>query len=257
LSAIALFIRLSASFTSSSLGAVIVLIVGSLQIHPDDRHLVSAIGHRALENRIDLANSLLSYRQPAYLVVPVLIQEIGRLGSRHDLELELTGDGERPMFMNIAYSIIREIERGRLKPGDPLPGTRALSTSLKVHRNTVDAAYQELTMQGWLVARPSRGTFVANDLPEPAGGETLPPTLRAPLDPVGPRHGTSKAARFGRRTGRTAHAGHLAGKGVPNCADVAGLRRRRRLRRPSWYHQAAHGPVKLSHLRAGANRLGE
>lgn len=107
------------------------------------------------------------------------------MGSRHDLELELTGDGERPVFMNIAYSIIREIERGRLKPGDPLPGTRALSTSLKVHRNTVDAAYQELTMRGWLVARPSRGTFVANDLPEPAGGETLPPTLRAPLDPVG------------------------------------------------------------------------
>ncbi len=107
------------------------------------------------------------------------------MGSRHDLKLELTGDGERPMFMNIAYSIIREIERGRLKPGDPLPGTRALSTSLKVHRNTVDAAYQELTMQGWLVARPSRGTFVANDLPEPAGGETPPPTLRAPLDPVG------------------------------------------------------------------------
>lgn len=105
--------------------------------------------------------------------------------SRHDLKLELTGDGERPVFMNIAYSIIREIERGRLKPGDPLPGTRALSTSLKVHRNTVDAAYQELTMQGWLVARPSRGTFVADDLPEPAGGEALPPTLRAPPDSAG------------------------------------------------------------------------
>jgi GntR family transcriptional regulator/MocR family aminotransferase len=41
-----------------------------------------------------------------------------------------------------------------------------LAKSLKLHRNTVDAAYQELTMQGWLVAEPSRGTFVARDLPE-------------------------------------------------------------------------------------------
>jgi GntR family transcriptional regulator/MocR family aminotransferase len=80
--------------------------------------------------------------------------------------IELSEDGGRPIFINLASSILREIERGRLKPGDALPGTRVLAKSLKLHRNTVDAAYQELTMQGWLVAEPSRGTFVAHDLPE-------------------------------------------------------------------------------------------
>jgi hypothetical protein len=34
--------------------------------------------------------------------------------------------------------------------------------------NTVDAAYHELAMQGWLIAEPSRGTFVATDLPDMA-----------------------------------------------------------------------------------------
>jgi GntR family transcriptional regulator/MocR family aminotransferase len=86
--------------------------------------------------------------------------------------IELPEDSGRPIFIKLASSILREIERGRLKPGDALPGTRALARSLKLHRNTVDAAYQELTMQGWLVAESSRGTFVARDLPEfkPASG---------------------------------------------------------------------------------------
>ena len=93
--------------------------------------------------------------------------------------IELSENNGQPIFINLASSILREIERGRLKPGDALPGTRVLAKSLKVHRNTVDAAYHELTMQGWLVAEPSRGTFVARDLPE----------LKSDLDtvPVGPQ----------------------------------------------------------------------
>jgi len=79
--------------------------------------------------------------------------------------LELEKDSAKPIFLNLASVIIREIERGRLKPGAALPGTRSLSRSLGIHRNTVDAAYQELVQQGWVVARPSQGTFVAQDLP--------------------------------------------------------------------------------------------
>jgi GntR family transcriptional regulator/MocR family aminotransferase len=80
----------------------------------------------------------------------------------------------KPIFLKLASAILREIERGRLKPGDALPGTRALAKTLGIHRNTVDAAYQELTLQGWLVARPSRGTFVADDLPDMDESHRLP-----------------------------------------------------------------------------------
>lgn len=85
---------------------------------------------------------------------------------RSAVVIELIEDTARPLFINLAGSVIREIERGRLKPGDRLPGTRALAGALGIHRNTVDAAYQELVLQGWLTAEASRGTFVARDLPD-------------------------------------------------------------------------------------------
>jgi GntR family transcriptional regulator/MocR family aminotransferase len=96
------------------------------------------------------------------------------MGKRADISIELPEKGAQPVFLAIAASIVGEIERGRLKPGDALPGTRAMAGKLKVHRNTVDAAFHELTMQGWLVARPSRGTFVAQDLP---GAPKSPPKI--------------------------------------------------------------------------------
>lgn len=103
---------------------------------------------------------------------------------RSAIVIELIEDPARPLFINLASSVIREIERGRLKPGDRLPGTRALARTLGVHRNTVDAAYQELVLQGWLTAEASRGTFVARDLPDPATQnwgvrKTAPPAASA------------------------------------------------------------------------------
>jgi GntR family transcriptional regulator / MocR family aminotransferase len=88
------------------------------------------------------------------------------MGKGATLAIEVKREGREPIFLALSRAIIAEIERGRLKPGDPLPGTRALSCSLTLNRNTVDAAYHELIMQGWLVTEASRGTFVARDLPD-------------------------------------------------------------------------------------------
>lgn len=88
------------------------------------------------------------------------------MGKGTTLAIEVKPQPREPVFLALARTIIQEIERGRLKAGSPLPGTRALSRTLKLNRNTVDAAYHELAMQGWLVTEPSRGTFVASDLPD-------------------------------------------------------------------------------------------
>lgn len=88
------------------------------------------------------------------------------MGKGTTLAIEVKPQEREPIFLALARAITEEIERGRLKPRDPLPGTRALSRTLKLNRNTVDAAYHELTMQGWLATEPSRGTFVAEDLPD-------------------------------------------------------------------------------------------
>lgn len=85
------------------------------------------------------------------------------------LALDLDRDRRVPPFLQIARAIIDAIRSGRLKPGDPLPGSRPLADTLQVHRNTVIAAIAELVAQGWLETQPARGTFVARALPPTTG----------------------------------------------------------------------------------------
>jgi GntR family transcriptional regulator/MocR family aminotransferase len=66
----------------------------------------------------------------------------------------------------IARALTAEIQRGRLRPGDRLPGSRTLARALQVHRQTVVAAIDELVAEGWLVSKRASGVFVAS-LPEP------------------------------------------------------------------------------------------
>jgi GntR family transcriptional regulator/MocR family aminotransferase len=84
------------------------------------------------------------------------------------LPIELDPDASKPLFLRIARALIRDIERGRLHPGDRLPGTRTLAKQLAVHRKTAVAAYDELALQGWIVLQPSRGASVSLSLPDPA-----------------------------------------------------------------------------------------
>jgi GntR family transcriptional regulator/MocR family aminotransferase len=74
-----------------------------------------------------------------------------------------------PPFLQIARSLAGDIQRGRLRPGDRLPGSRRLAASLQVHRNTVLAALAELTAEGWIETTPARGTFVARTIVIPRG----------------------------------------------------------------------------------------
>ena len=50
-----------------------------------------------------------------------------------------------PIYLAIARAIVADIQRGRLAPGDALPGTRSLAQQLGIHRNTLSkrvAGYQ-------------------------------------------------------------------------------------------------------------------
>ena len=71
-----------------------------------------------------------------------------------------------PTFLRIARAVADDIKRGRLRAGDPLPGSRSLADSLGVHRNTVLAAYRELAAEGWIDSEEARGTFVSASIPD-------------------------------------------------------------------------------------------
>lgn len=104
----------------------------------------------------------------------------------------LAGDSATPLFLRIARAVITDIERGRLKAGAKMPGTRTLAADLCVHRKTVVAAYEELVLQGWITTRPSRGAIVALDLqvpdrsarPVPAARPETPSAVGGPSETV-------------------------------------------------------------------------
>ena len=93
-----------------------------------------------------------------------------------DLVLAVERNAALPPFLQIARALAADIQRGRLSPGDRLPGSRRLAASLDVHRNTVLAALAELVAEGWIETVQGRGTFVARAIPD-RGGRPFSPRL--------------------------------------------------------------------------------
>ncbi len=111
---------------------------------------------------------------------------------RWELTVALDPRREQPLFLQLANAIAEDIRRGRLKPGEPLPGTRELAEALDVNRNTVVAGYDELAAEGLVSTRVGGGTFVAEAAPRlrPAPPPAIDaPTYRLapPLAPPPPR----------------------------------------------------------------------
>ncbi len=94
--------------------------------------------------------------------------------------------GERMPLYRQVYRRIRELVLdGSLSRGSRLPSTRTLAADLGLSRNTVLAAVEQLTFEGYLISRVGDGTYVAAVLPEDlekprwprtgdAGGEPQP-----------------------------------------------------------------------------------
>jgi GntR family transcriptional regulator / MocR family aminotransferase len=92
----------------------------------------------------------------------------------------LQASSAMPLYLQIVHGLIQEIERGRLQPGTYLPSSRAMATSLGVNRKTVVLAYEDLIAQGWLLAVGTRGTVVADYLPEMSSRRARPPVTTVP-----------------------------------------------------------------------------
>lgn len=71
-----------------------------------------------------------------------------------------------PVYLQIAGEIIALIQRGSIRPGAQLPGSRELAGQLQIQRKTVRAAYDELYAQSWIETKPRKGVFVVSHLPE-------------------------------------------------------------------------------------------
>lgn len=84
-------------------------------------------------------------------------------------------------YERVAASIQQDIKAGRLKPGDKLPGNRALAEQYNVALGTAQNALRYLQDEGWLVATPSVGVFVAEAPPVDNGAVMSTADIRRAL----------------------------------------------------------------------------
>ncbi|MFB0952155.1 MAG: PLP-dependent aminotransferase family protein, partial [Rhodospirillales bacterium] len=91
-----------------------------------------------------------------------------------------------PMHRQIYDQIRDTILGGRLSPGGRLPSTRALADELKVSRNTVLSAFDQLFAEGYTEGQIGSGTQVSRILPEDVLAARASPKNRDELhfDPV-------------------------------------------------------------------------
>lgn len=83
-----------------------------------------------------------------------------------DFKIQLDEKSDKAIYLQIADAIIKDIQSGRLKIGDALPGSRNMAQLLKVNRNTIVEALNVLLIEGWLISKERQGTFVAETLPD-------------------------------------------------------------------------------------------
>ena len=74
----------------------------------------------------------------------------------------------RPIYTQVADGIREQILSGILQTEDQLPSVRELATQLTINPNTIQRAYRELEVQGWIVSVPGKGCFVTG-IPESDG----------------------------------------------------------------------------------------
>ena len=77
--------------------------------------------------------------------------------------LPMISSAAGPLYRQIVDGLQREISKGRLAPGAPLPSFRKLAEQLLVSVITVKRAYEELEQEGIIYRRQGLGTFVAEN----------------------------------------------------------------------------------------------
>ena len=99
----------------------------------------------------------------------------------------------------VRQMLVSAILSGHLPPGAPVPSSRHLADHLRIARNTVVFAYQQLVSEGYLVSRERSGHFVSDSVMQgicktPRRAMARPPQQRRPMTRSAPRAGTSGCA---------------------------------------------------------------
>lgn len=105
---------------------------------------------------------------------------IMRNARRLSVPISLERDRQEPLQDQLADQLRRAIDSGQLALDTRIPSTRTMAGVLRISRGVVLAAYEILFAEGYIVARPGSGTYVAPGRLRERGG-----TLRTHDDSSG------------------------------------------------------------------------
>lgn len=111
-----------------------------------------------------------------------------------------TPEPDQPLYQQIYAYLRAAILAGHLPGGLKLPSTRALADEMRVSRNTILAAYDQLNAEGYIESLEGSGSFVADVLPDqllttPQHRTPAPPQPQ-PSAPPGPSLSTHALAQM-------------------------------------------------------------
>ena len=82
------------------------------------------------------------------------------------MRFEIDFKSGKPVYLQLVDQVRHAAAAGTLRGGDLLPSIRPLAEDLRVNRNTVAKAYDELESQGVIETVPGKGCFLrANHTP--------------------------------------------------------------------------------------------
>ena len=71
----------------------------------------------------------------------------------------------RSIYTQIADQFRKQIRAGVLVPGEKLPSVRELAAELAINPNTIQRAYRELEVEGFIASVSGKGSFVCDISP--------------------------------------------------------------------------------------------
>lgn len=74
--------------------------------------------------------------------------------------LTLNYRDSRPIYEQIKDGLRRMIVTSAMAQDEKLPSVRAMATQLSINPNTIQRAYRQLEMEGWIATVPGKGCFV-------------------------------------------------------------------------------------------------
>ena len=133
--------------------------------------------------------------------------------------IEIDRSLEAPAYRQIYKQFRKDIEDGVLQPGSLLPAIRDLATEVGVARNTVEAAYKQLLIEGYVTSKRGTGYTVcdldfsllgesaADDVSLEEEATSIAPSAHLGVNPLGDSYGCTYDFSYGNRTPRDLPSG--------------------------------------------------